>query len=34
MAKKKNLVSSFQDMLDELRVERPDLFEGDPTPLP
>ena len=34
MPKKKNLARSFQDMLENLRVERPDLFEGDPTPLP
>ena len=32
MPKKKNLAHSFQDMLENLRVERPELFEGDPTP--
>ena len=32
MAKKKNPARSFQDMLENLRVERPDLFEGDATP--
>ncbi len=32
MAKKKNPARSFQDMLDNLIVEHPELFEGDTTP--